>query len=394
MPSPLCCACRFGRPTSVQKLLELGVDTNKSDPIGMKPLEIAAKHGHKKCLEVLLNHGAGPETPSGIGKGTSMHHVVANGDVQICQLLLEHGADSNNPLLKSPLLHGVVTRRLPHTTKQRIDLLTFLVKYNVNINDTDEQKATPLLVATENGFGDLARCLLEYDPDVNLPDIDGRTPIFEAVRNQDEGLVKLLLEKGADVNVRTTEGLFPLHFASSSTPIAKMIAEKNKDVNVKSNNGLTELMFLASKGWEDPVKVLLENKADTEIEVDRTASNWAGYTAISFAAFCNHPGTVTLLASYGADLNHKDASGLNPLHLAIDGTDESGGSCLQALMEFRTKISIDQVDNAGETALGLAAFKDVLRPIQLLVRGGANINSQDNEGRTALAKTIDGTIVS
>ncbi|KAI1659491.1 ankyrin repeat-containing domain protein [Daldinia decipiens] len=393
-PSPLCFSCGWGRPTAVQKLLELGTDPNKPDPGGMKPIEIAAKHRNERCVEALLNHGVDPDTPSGIGKGTSMHHAVANGSVQICQLLLEHGADPNNPLLKSPLLHGVVNRTLPFTTEQRIGLTRLLVKYNVNINATDEQKATPLLIAIRNQFEDLARCLLEYEPDVNLADVDGRTPIYEAVRNQDEGLVKLLLERGADVNVQTTQGLIPLHVASSSTPITQLLVEKTNDLNLKNDSGLTQLMFLASKGWTASVKVLLEHKADTEIEVDRTATNWVGYTAISFAAFYNHPETITLLASYGANLNHKESIGLNPLHLAIDGIDGIEGGCLQALMEFRTRIDIDQVDNAGETALGLAAFENELKPIQLFVRGGSNINSQDNMGRTALAKASKETIVS
>ncbi|KAI0122048.1 ankyrin repeat-containing domain protein [Daldinia grandis] len=393
-PSPLCFSCGWGRPTAVQKLLELGADPNKPDPGGMKPIEIAARHRNKRCVEALLNHGVDPDTPSGIGKGTSMHHAVASGNVQICQLLLERGADPNNPLLKSPLLHGVVNRTLPLTTEQRIDLTRLLVKYNVNINATDSQKATPLLIAIVNQFKDLVRCLLEYEPDVNLADADGVTPIYEAVRNQDEGLVKLLLERGADVNVQTTQNLIPLHVASSSTPITQLLVEKTNDLNLKNDSGLTQLMFLASKGWEASVKVLLEHKADTEIEVDRTATNWAGYTAISFAAFYNHPGTVTLLASYGANLNHKDVIGLNPLHLVIDGIDGIDGGCLQALMEFRTRIDIDQADDVGETALGLAAFENELKPIQLFIRGGANINAQDNKGRTALAKTSNETIVS
>ncbi|KAI0850334.1 ankyrin repeat-containing domain protein [Daldinia vernicosa] len=393
-PSPLCFSCGWGRPTAVQKLLELGTDPDRPDPGGMKPIEIAARHRNKRCVEALLNHGVDPDTPSGIGKGTSMHHAVANGDVQICQLLLERGADPNNPLLKSPLLHGVVNRVLPLATEQRIDLTRLLVKYNVNINAMDELKATPLLIAIRNQFGDLARCLLEYEPDVNLADFDGRTPVYEAVRNQDEGLVKLLLERGADVNVQTTQGLIPLHVASSSTPITQLLVEKTNDINLKNDSGLTQLMFLASKGWEASIKVLLEHKADTEIEVDRTATNWAGYTAISFAAFYNHPETITLLASYGANLNHKDSIGLNPLHLVIDGIDGIEGGCLQALMEFRTRIDIDQVDDVGETALGLAAFENELKPVQLFARGGSNINSQDNMGRTALAKTNKETIVS
>ncbi|KAI1643017.1 ankyrin repeat-containing domain protein [Daldinia loculata] len=214
-PSPLCFSCEWGCPTVVQKLLELGTDPNKPDPGGMKPIEIAARHRNKRCVEAFLNHGVDPDTPSGIGNGTSMHHAVANGNVQICQLLLERGADPNNPLLKSPLLHGVVNRTLPLTTEQRIDLTRLLVKHNVNINAIDEQKATPLLIAIRNQFKDLARCLLEYGPDVNFADVDGRTPIYEAVRNQDEGLVILLLERGADVNVQTTQGLIPLHVASS-----------------------------------------------------------------------------------------------------------------------------------------------------------------------------------
>ena len=77
---------------AVLALLEKGTDANAPFPIvGTRALMVAAAHGHKDTARALLDAGADVNAEDFTG-WTALHAAAFNGDPEIVQLLLEHGA--------------------------------------------------------------------------------------------------------------------------------------------------------------------------------------------------------------------------------------------------------------------------------------------------------------
>ncbi|WP_115332837.1 ankyrin repeat domain-containing protein [Legionella busanensis] len=65
-------------------------------------------------------------------------------------------------------------------------VLSLLQHKNIAINQTDEDGATPLLVACQNGHIDIVRVLIQQEKiDISRPDNHGRTPLSVACENAD-----------------------------------------------------------------------------------------------------------------------------------------------------------------------------------------------------------------
>lgn len=87
-----------------------------------------------------------------------------------------------------------------------------LLAEGVNLEETDEEGITPLLLAIKQGRRDVVELLLNHGADIHHAGNDGVTPLFLAIRERRSDLVALLLDKGADVNERgAISGVTPLH---------------------------------------------------------------------------------------------------------------------------------------------------------------------------------------
>ena len=89
---PLIYAAADGDTKAVLALLEKGTDANAPFPIvGTRALMVAAAHGHTDTVRTLLDAGADVNAKDFTG-WTALHAAAFNGDPEIVQLLLEHGA--------------------------------------------------------------------------------------------------------------------------------------------------------------------------------------------------------------------------------------------------------------------------------------------------------------
>jgi ankyrin repeat protein len=127
----LCSAANEGCYTAVKMLLEAGVgDKDETTPGGLTPLCIAAAHGYKGCLQLLLEAGADKDKADNNGK-TPLHIAAWKGNDMCVMLLLDAGA---------------------------------------NIDKEDEQGMTPLLNATMNYHIECMKLLLDYGADPEIED--------------------------------------------------------------------------------------------------------------------------------------------------------------------------------------------------------------------------------
>ncbi len=147
--------------------------------------------------------------------------------------------------------------------------------------------STPLMMACNYGFTDIANLLLDKGADVNRQAKNGSTALIGAARQSKE-LVELLLDKGADV-----KQISPATAGPFTTSV----------VRVLSGDGTTDI-----------AELLLEKGAD----VDEAASEgrMAGYTPLMMAAGNGNLALVEFLVEHGANVNAQAADGTTALQKA------------------------------------------------------------------------------
>ena len=383
--TPLYFASLWGNFKSTEALLRLGADpdmgiTGERTSQGWSPLMAAADGGYEKCVRALLKQNANPNVSGPSGIDTPLRYAAVKGHMQICRLLLESGADANSPLIQPPVLVEVLTNSGSLSKSKKLEMVELLLENSALVDATDDEGMTALAYAVRRGYLPHAKCLLDHNADINLAEEEGNSPLHHAVEGEREDMVELLLSLEPALNNQNSSGLTPLHISYPDVKIASLLLEKGARSDLRSGQGLTPLMDAALGGSAEHVKLLLKHKVAVNAAVDEDSETWPGLTALSFAALSGSPDVVRLLAEAGADLKHETKVGAGHLHLAV------GNDSLGALLEFRKRIDLEEADVNGDTALNVAAGRDLaVRNVKLLVHGGANVNTQNRQGVTPIS---------
>jgi hypothetical protein len=81
-----------------------------------------------------------------------------------------------------------------------MQVVSFLLSCNCEINIRNSDYSTPLLVAAEHGQKEIVECLIQNGADVNLFNSNYDTPLYVATREGHTELVKHLIKNGATTN--------------------------------------------------------------------------------------------------------------------------------------------------------------------------------------------------
>jgi len=123
--------------------------------------------------------------------------------------------------------------------------------------------ATPLTIASENGFSEIVEDLLARGANINEADGRGWPPLaFAAAAGQ--GAVHVLLDHGADVHWADGQGRTALFLAAERGRVGVITAllERGANINQVECQGWTPLYAASLYGHLDTVKSLLEAGAD------------------------------------------------------------------------------------------------------------------------------------
>ncbi len=139
-----------------------------------------------------------------------------------------------------------------------------------------------------------------------------------------------------------------------------------------NNKGKTPLLIAVKKGQQAAVKLLLENKANTEIADELGNTPLISHTG--------HPEITKLLLSAGANPNHQNNYGKSALHY----TAEKGQiATMKILLKAKAINKIPQ-DTHGDTPLHWAVSKGQQAAVKLLLENKANTEIADELGNTPL----------
>lgn len=173
----------------------------------------------------------------------------------------------------------------------------------------------------------------------------------------------------------------PLHFAAGTGDVDGLQAclqpgtLEMYDINQADQHGRTPLVYT----------ILSDQLACTQMLLGAGAAiNGAdadGRTALHWAAFHGKHTILRFLLENGADATIKDVEGRGPLHLST-GADSS--RCAKQLISALPRGAVDDPDNESMTAAHWCAFHDHVKHLGLLLKQGASLAVQDNEGKVPL----------
>jgi ankyrin repeat protein len=109
-----------------------------------------------------------------------------------------------------------------------------------------------------------------------------------------------------------------------------------------------------------------------------------GNTALHIAVWYRHPENLSEILKGEPDINAINTEGYTPLHLAVRRPDNE--KAIELLLQEGADMNI--LDPTGRNALLVSVGSHQKDYIGLLVSMGIDINSQDNEGNTALHYTL------
>ena len=385
--TPLLEASRYGDAATIKALLDGGADLEASTREGETPLMAAARSGSADAVSILLERGAKVNAVEALQEQSALMWAAAEGHVDIVDLLLDKGADPN--------LKARATELTARSTRA----------------DYPSGGFTALHWAVRNGDEPVVRRLVEGGADLNITNADGATPMMLAIVNDRFDLAAKLVELGADANDGSLYYAMEMRDATTDWR-----ARDGSRLRVDHDNKLTAL---------DLAKVLLEAGADPDKPVAVQMHNAsmccdpkANATAFYRAAVAADVEALRLMLPYDPDFawipssiktgprQPGDTGGKTALMVAMNGGKGVGmaggpGDIREGIAPpFREASNRNPVDAVkllleagadpdaktpdGDTALHLAAFGGKLDIVRALVEGGADMNVKDAAGKTAL----------
>ncbi|KAK5988121.1 Ankyrin-3-like protein [Cladobotryum mycophilum] len=376
-------ACLWGHHHVAEVLLEMGADPDmglKADAYCEKwsPLVVAADDGFKRCIQLLLEKKANPNISGPTDAGTALRYAALKGYIDVCRLLLDNGADPNSTFINPPILTQVMNDYTGND--KQLEIFDLLLSHNADANAKDGDGVPVLMHAVKSTQAEVfLRKLLDHGADVNITDSSNETALYWASENHKHDLVELLLEKNPDVNIVSSSGVTALYYAVPEEGIVRMLLEKGGDPDISRSSGFTCLMYAAWFSHIETIEHLLKHNATLELVYDADDEDLKGCTALSLAATYGNSDAVRVLAEAGANLKHtSEKAGVPVIHYAAKA------ETLSAVLEFPSRIDVNQVCNNGWTAIHLLGPS--LANIKRLVNAGAGINIQDTHmGDTPLS---------
>ena len=373
--TPISEAAAVGNAAIIKLLLRAGADANTRNPEGQTPLMVAARTGRVEAAKALLDAGADVNAVEQWGGQSALMWAAAQKQPAMVKLLIERGAKVNatgssrdwerritaEPRPKD-LHRGGFSALLYAAREGCLECARHLVQGGADINLTDPDRTTPLVLSLLNMRFDTAAYLVTAGADVDKWDLYGRSPIYVAVDmstlprggrpdipSTDDTtalqVIRTLLDRGANPNLQL----------KVRPPYRNVIFDRSGD-NLVLTGGATPLLR-ASKAGDNPevMRMLLENGALVDLP------NVDGITPLMAAAGMGHVTNATR----GRFNTEQDSLAAIPL-----------------LLKAGANVNARATD--GQTALHSAAQKGWNKVIAVLAESGADLTVKDNRGYTAL----------
>lgn len=290
--SLLTAAMKRGNLQIIRQILDLGVDINEADFMGVTPLMEART---TEVAHILIQNGADVNqiSNSHSGSNTPLIHFIENSyfhsstsnnnscTLEVVRLLLQNGASVN-----ARNKDGRTALMISATKRVSSKLLQILVEHGADGSDRDSDGNTSVMQAIIKGCEENVITLIKFIKDkmavLNLQNNRGLTALMLAVTCNNVRLVTELISQGADVSCKDAQGntalLLSLKSVRESEEMVTTLVNAGSDVNWQNNDGLSPLMMAVKMSRIHFVSILLNSGAD----VNAVSKQDKRKTAISF----------------------------------------------------------------------------------------------------------------
>src|SRR5690606_23257081 len=127
------------------------------------------------------------------------------------------------------------------------------------LDDRSNDGITPLFIAAQSGYTEIAAELLKYGANCKLTRVnDQASPLFMASQNNHRDVAELLIKHGADVNLPLKKGDSCLTIASfnGNKEIVALLLQHGADLNQKALGHFTALDNARSKKYYEIISML------------------------------------------------------------------------------------------------------------------------------------------
>ncbi|KAI4348291.1 hypothetical protein L6164_009027 [Bauhinia variegata] len=327
--------------TSTGEELRVGAGLGEPYDITWCAVEYFERSG--AILRILLQHFSFNTLNRG---RTILHHAILCGNVEAVRILLECKADVESPV-------------------KTIGKTVF----------------RPIHMASRLGFSTIVQCLIDFGCDVNSVTDCGDTALMIAAKYKQEKCLKVLTMASADFGLVNAAG----HSASSIAESNQWSLGFQQAVLDTIRNGLiprssntsvfSPLMFAAQAGDTGALKVVIGSGG---FDLDYQDDN--GFTAVTVTALKGHVEAFRLLVYAGADVKLYNKSGETAINLSV--SNQNRDLFEKVMLEFA--LEKGNRNAGGFYALHCAARHGDLDAVKLLTSKGYDIDVPDGEGYTPL----------
>ncbi|XP_055387350.1 serine/threonine-protein phosphatase 6 regulatory ankyrin repeat subunit A isoform X6 [Condylostylus longicornis] len=420
--TPLLIACHRGHMELVNTLLSNHARVDVFDIEGRSALHLAAERGYLQVCDALLTNKAFINSKSRVGR-TALHLAAMNGFTHLVKFLIK----DHNAVIDILTLRKQTPLHLAAASGQ-LEVCKLLLELGANIEATDDLGQKPIHVAAQNNYSEVAKLFLQQlGTLVNATSKDGNTcahiaamqgsikvieelmkfdrpgvisarnklteatPLQLAAEGGHADVVKALVRAGASCTDENKAGFTALHLAAQNGHGQVLDALKSTNsLRITSKKlGLTPIHIAAYYGQTDTVRELLASVPATVKSEPPNGGvfipelgNESGLTPLHLAAYSGNENVVRLLLnSAGVQVDAATTeNGYNPLHLACFG----GHMSVVGLLLSRSAELLQSVDRHGKTGLHIASMHGHYHMVEILLGQGAEINATDKNGWTPL----------
>ena len=231
-----------------------------------------------------------------------------------------------------------------------VDSAQILLGAGANVNETAPDGISVLVLAAHSGHTKLVAFLLDHGADVNAADV-GYTALSAAVLRGDLKMITTLLAHGADPNARLTKG-------------TRVPRDTNRWVLSSYLAGATPFLLAAKYAEPEIMRVLVSNGADPLL--------------------ATNDGTTPLMMAAGLTWgwNMEDRRDRAVPDEVVTALHENEARTLEVVtLTLELGADVTAANDAGDTALHGATFKEFGTVVQLLVEKGGDMSAKNKRGK-------------
>ncbi|XP_046560779.1 putative ankyrin repeat protein RF_0381 [Haliotis rubra] len=371
--TPLMLAAGYGNQVVFHFLIERRANTLARDDADRTILHWACQGGNVKIVDGILTQNIVDVNSNDGEKTTPLLLAAYHGKRDVLVLLIEKGA------YISAVDHE--SKNILHLscTGGHVDTVKYVLNQSiVDINSKDDEAMTPVMLAASLGKREVFDILLKNGADLSVVDKGGDNILYSAIRGGNGKIVNyILIQNIVDINSKYSDGMTPVQLAAyyGQKEAFEILVKKGADLSAVDESG-DNILHLACVGKDEEI---MKHVLRLDI-LDINCRDTDGSTPLLLAIEYNARGVFDVLLESGADPSVVNRDGDNVLHLACLRGDEE-------MVKHVLKLHIVDINSRGSnrmTPLLLAAEYNTCNVFELLRESGADPSVVNRDGKNVL----------